>query len=546
MRALSSLALLALASGQEFGSGTRFITNETLVSSTCTGAFNTPCAIGVVNRLVVTLRKNLEAAANAAAEATILAAVSSGAAPYAEPINFWTTVYSASGTCLASGRPAVAGQPTGCRAAGGIAAEAMAAVEAGFPQPGLWGRIVDAAVSGDGYYSFLGYDNYNKRAHTSDAATRVGFVKRVTTPSGTVLYVTSAYSDVPLSDSWTGGACSPTYGTLCSISYARRTLGKTVTAMLRAETPAHLHEVLARVQWREFNEQGASNGVGFYPFVFAFDPATINTPAAGGGRNAAHGSNPLNANKTLSEMLITGADGDASVGTALGGDFANAALDGGGYVAYKWKGGQKVSYVVGLRRFGQHYYVGVGFNHVETTRATGPGCEVCKMAYNYPCSWENVIGLVGHAQTLLLMGKGTTSVDLTTAFNKITNDAAYGADQSLVQQKKSTAGALYAFVFAYSTRECVAHGVKVANVGSTEVISQARHEAFMAKADSGGGFVSCTPQPPSTPLRPQPTSPSLPPLPPTRLPRRSSRAPPSAGTFTPQTSGKTPRASRST
>ena len=80
-----SLALLALASGQEFGSGTRFITNETLVSSTCTGAFNTPCAIAVVNRLVVTLRKNLEAAANAAAEATILLAVSSGAAPYAEP-----------------------------------------------------------------------------------------------------------------------------------------------------------------------------------------------------------------------------------------------------------------------------------------------------------------------------------------------------------------------------------------------------------------------------------------------------------------------------
>ena len=82
--------------------------------------------------------------------------------------------------------------------------------------------------------------------------------------------------------------------------------------------------------------------------------------ADGGGRNAAHGSNPKNADKTLSEMLISGADGDASVGTKLGADFAQAALDGGGYVAYQWAGAQKVSYVVGVRRFGQHYYVGVG------------------------------------------------------------------------------------------------------------------------------------------------------------------------------------------
>lgn len=364
MRAILSTALLlstALATGQEFGSGTRFITNETLVSSTCTGAFNTPCAIGTVNRLVDALTSDLQVAANAAAESTILAAVAAGSTPYAEPINFWSTVYSDSGSCMASGRPPISGTPTGCSESNGVSAEAMAANEAGFPQPGLWGRIVSAADSGDGYFTFVGYDHFNKRVHTEDAVTRVGFVKQVTTPSGTTLYVVSAFSDMPLSDSWTGGACSPTSGTLCAISYTRRTLGNTVTAMLRATTPADLHEVLAKVQWHEFNEKGQSmTSVGFYPFVFTFDPATIQTAAAGGGRNAAHGSNPKNADKTLSEMLISGADGDASVGTKLGADFAQAALDGGGYVAYQWAGAQKVSYVVGVRRFGQHYYVGVG------------------------------------------------------------------------------------------------------------------------------------------------------------------------------------------
>ena len=105
------------------------------------------------------------------------------------------------------------------------------------------------------------------------------------------------------------------------------------------------------------------------------------------------------------------------------------------------------------------------------------------MSYSYPCSWENAIGLVGHAQTLLLQGKGTTAVDLATALDKLTNDAAYGADQSLVAQGRSTSGALYAFAFSYSTGLCVAHGVKKANVGT---LTTSRHAIYMAKADVHG------------------------------------------------------------
>ena len=116
------------------------------------------------------------------------------------------------------------------------------------------------------------------------------------------------------------------------------------------------------------------------------------------------------------------------------------------------------------------------------------------MGYNYPCSWENALALVGHAQTLLLMGKGTTSVDLTTAFNKLTNDASYGADQSLVAAGNSTAAALYSFAFSYSTGLCVAHGVKASHVGTLTTV---RHALYMAAADAGGGWVSCEPAPAS-------------------------------------------------
>lgn len=117
------------------------------------------------------------------------------------------------------------------------------------------------------------------------------------------------------------------------------------------------------------------------------------------------------------------------------------------------------------------------------------------MGYNYPCSWENALALVGHAQTLLLMGKGTMSVDLATAFDKLTNDASYGADQSLVAAGKKTSAALYSFAFSYSTGLCVAHGVKASHVGTLTTV---RHSLYMAAADAGGGWVSCEPAPART------------------------------------------------
>ena len=64
------------------------------------------------------------------------------------------------------------------------------------------------------------------------------------------------------------------------------------------------------------------------------------------------------------------------------------------------------------------------------------------MNYNYPCSWHNVLSLVGHLQSLMLMAKGTKAVSVSEALHRITYSSKYGADQDLVARGGSTAAAL--------------------------------------------------------------------------------------------------------
>ena len=67
--------------------GTRFLVIQTLATSTCSGAFNAPCAIGTTHRLVDVLAADLEGAADASMVDRILGIVTLGAAPYAEDID---------------------------------------------------------------------------------------------------------------------------------------------------------------------------------------------------------------------------------------------------------------------------------------------------------------------------------------------------------------------------------------------------------------------------------------------------------------------------
>ena len=165
---------------------------------------------------------------------------------------------------------------------------------------------------------------------------------------------------------------------------------------------------------------------------------------------------------------------------------AKAALTGGGYVSYTW-------WAVRTRCHLSWGSVG-GACHTTWALASRTSSQACRAptASNAirdkpSCSWENVLSLAAHVQTLLFMSSGPLAVDTETAFRKITHDADYGGDQSIVASGGSTSSVLYAFVFQYSTGLCVAHGVKASYVNT---LTTSRHEIYMQKANAGGGWVT--------------------------------------------------------
>ena len=101
-----SFALLHAVEGQGSGEAltARFLLNQSLATSTCSGAFNTPCAITTVHEIVDTLVSELDSAV-AADVAAKLAQVNTRAAPYSQDVFFWTSVFDAAGNYVASGRP---------------------------------------------------------------------------------------------------------------------------------------------------------------------------------------------------------------------------------------------------------------------------------------------------------------------------------------------------------------------------------------------------------------------------------------------------------
>ena len=172
---LSFALLLHAVAGQssEAGSGatTRFLLNQSLATSTCSGAFNTPCAITLVHEIVDTLVGELGSLTSPIAVASKLSDVKVGVAPYSQDTFFWTSVFDASGNYVASGRPML----DNVAGAGlvGQHIEAVAFTEAGHVQSNLWSRVV-ASAAADGYYDFLGYDGFHGYDHASAAAHRVG------------------------------------------------------------------------------------------------------------------------------------------------------------------------------------------------------------------------------------------------------------------------------------------------------------------------------------------------------------------------------------
>ena len=159
----------------------------------------------------------------------------------------------------------------------------------------------------------------------------------------------------------------------------------------------------------------------------------------------------------------------------------------------------KVSFTVGVRRFGVEYYVGVGYTH-ETDAVLapvpGPHGQACNIGSNQPCAFTNVLNLVGHVQTLCFM---SNMFDLDAAFNLTTNDATYFKAQP---EGYSSAYRNYAFIYDYNQTN-VAHGANAGLIGrrlEDIIAGVARfdgilngtqlHHDFVATADAGGAWVA--------------------------------------------------------
>jgi hypothetical protein len=453
----------------------RFMGNGSggLVSSTCFAHFNTPCAmsniLSLVDHVVLDLEKGLVG--------DVLHAVDGQ--KYSERVNFWPNVLQ-NGTFLASGlvrtvHLAGSGAPNGSSYSGRSVAEVMLS-ESGLPQRGLWERMVHAA-DGDGHFEFIGWDNFHTQNQPPYAVKRLGYARWARTSQGSFI-VTAALSDKPLSNQLTRQPCDSSVDALCSVTYTRRILGAATSALLTAASPAELEAVFASIIWRQFNQYG------FYPFVYEFD-----------GTCVAHGANSGLVGRKL-PAIIAGVSRlrDIVNGDALQESLSQAARNGGGWASYYWTNSErspaylKVSYTVGVSRFGRDYFIGVGLNYMMRPRKLGPRCSTCISDFNYPCAWATALGLLGHAQTLLLMAD---RYDEGVAFQMLSSSAEF-----------QLVGGFYPFLYDFNGT-CVAHylpgvvGRTLWEIVTTQpalaggsVDGRMLHELFVAAAQQGGGWVA--------------------------------------------------------
>ena len=129
----------------------------------------------------------------------------------------------------------------------------------------------------------------------------------------------------------------------------------------------------------------------------------------------------------------------------------------------------KTAFIVGVRRFGVEYYLGVGFNHQTNLDVLGPHYEQCRFDYDYPCSWENVASLVSHVQTLTYMSNRHSANE---AFDMITHDPQYKGNLSGVLRPADYLCA------RLPTRSTASNVVSGELASSSHTLSRGRADAF--------------------------------------------------------------------
>ena len=494
-------------------SESRFILNPSRGSSiptaTCVAQFNTPCAIEKIHQIVYDLAESFEAAVTPEDFDALLAAIN--AREHNQPVLFWPTVLNGTGHILATGTEASATYASLYPNASYVGSwfpdvlehegRQSSAMLGGVFQSRVWSDILaavdngdgDTEGSGDGYGYFFtnGKDEYHETG-VLRTVPRVNFVMRVASHPvlGGDLYVTSAYSDMPVSDHHATTNCTAAKDAMCSITNVRAVLGNVVTDMLQARDEAELVDVFAAVSNQHYNYFYKGWYTGFYPFIWGMS-----------GLGYAHGAN----NKFVGSYLNSSARVAIPKLATLHDDLAAAGSGGGGYTAYWWNNfaGEemylKVSFTVGVRRFGTSYYIGCGYTHESdaiVAPVVGPHGQPCNIGSNQPCAFTNVLMLVGHIQTLCFM---SNMYALSTAFELTTNDASYFYAQP---DGFSSAHRNYGFIYDYN-QTCVAHGANSGLIGRRleDIISGiARfdgvlngtqlHLDFVRAAEMGGAWVA--------------------------------------------------------
>ena len=240
---------------------------STLAGGTCNAHFATPCAIQTAIQVVDDVVEAL-VAASSEQEGDVLTKVSEAQtvpAGFNREHQFWPSVFNESGAYVACGRPArqmelsfgtEALHARGGRELVGQQLEAVATEEALIDQAGLWERV-RAAAEGGGYFVHAALDLYVGHASdASNAVTRVGHVREVSTLSHGRLFVVSSWSDKPLAELAATQPCNVLYDEPCSIAYARKVLGRLATAAISAATEATLQQEFLAVTRQYYNDNG--------------------------------------------------------------------------------------------------------------------------------------------------------------------------------------------------------------------------------------------------------------------------------------------------
>ncbi|GBG32280.1 Metabotropic glutamate receptor-like protein E [Hondaea fermentalgiana] len=334
--------------------------------------------------------------------------------------------------------------------------------------------LLASAEDSDGWFKF----NFVSEDFDGEPVSFLGYANRIDVIGHSYVIVAGfAHRYLPRPPVET---CPTTVNRLCNIVTAQSLVGAALYSAMTADTPAELRET-----WNDitFSTDTTYQEGGWYVFAYGF------------GENFTSGAFAHKRSdwieKTLFDISLSIVpDVSKQNGTRLHEHFVAEALSGGGWASYDWAvsstatAQEKVSYVAGLRRFGNDYYVGAGFNHIRDPAAESALCGTCSVEYSEPCAMSNVLTLAAHAQ-----------VDILTRSEE---DGLFVGINNVNSEEYIMPGGFGVLIVDYATRTVMADTVDASLVGADAAAAFAvRHIGEVSTADAklkdladlGGGWL---------------------------------------------------------